>query len=320
MYTRCTPMKYYMFSAFLVFSVVLKCQHSSGSYYWQSDKGYAFLELKKDGSFLQQARGLDWDFEASGSWSQWADTIFLGQQQVYTIPARTKRRVIKRLADPSDTIYKRAKNFSKLLIRADTLLQLEKTVNGYEVSGKLGRDTFASSPEPDPIWVKREKKVVDLNALQDFWLIRNITGNGRDSIQMHIDIYEMRRSGDTLIVRPASITEDRFLQQDGIDRVTTSYDDNSKIELKIPIGEIERIVAKKQPLGFWIATLTTVSYLASVTSPFIALSSENQQPALVTMLVAYPLCALSWTSYYVFAKKKFRFDASRTKKKTWRFN
>jgi hypothetical protein len=104
-----------------------------------------------------------------------------------------------------------------------------------------------------------------------------------------------------------------------IQTITTEYNFNSLQGVKIPLKEISRIKGKRQPVAFILGTLTTLSYIGFITSPFIARQEENYQFGLTLLRISAPVLITAWPLYYILGKKKYHFDSRRSNKKIWSF-
>ncbi len=171
------------------------------------------------------------------------------------------------------------------------------------------------------IIVKKGRRTFDITKYNVAFIVQNVTRNGVDSIRLKIDADSLIKCGDTLIVRPWYINEERFVNDSKPSRKSTSYDNVLNNIIKIPTKEIEKIKIKRQPFCIIMTSIATISYLGAITTIFaIPPNSEEQinKRTNITMGFFYVFIP-SFTTRLIFGKKRLHFDKNRTALKTWQF-
>lgn len=88
----------------------------------------------------------------------------------------------------------------------------------------------------------------------------------------------------------------------------------------MPLNQVGKIRAKKQPISFILGTTTTLAYLTYMTSIFVAVSNPKYTDnGIKTFLVSGAVLVTVWPSYFIWGKKRFWFQ-SKKNKKTWTFD
>jgi hypothetical protein len=184
----------------------------------------------------------------------------------------------------------------------------------------LGADCMAQDPPTyDRFIIKRGQKHFDLNKLTILEINQTIVSNGKDSISLSIVPDSIYKVKDTLFVKPFMVVENRFLDLDNPYSIRKYYDYRSNTVLKIPLNQIQKIRAKKQPIAFVLGTTTTLAYLTYMTSVFVAVSNpEYADNGIKTFLISGAVLVAAWPSYFIWGKKRFWFQ-SKKNKKTWTF-
>ncbi len=168
--------------------------------------------------------------------------------------------------------------------------------------------------------VTKGNKKIDLRKFDELNIVQNVVRNGTDSLTIEVDCDSIVRVGDTLIVRPWSVTQERYAYDDKPSKIELSYDHASTNVLKIPIKEVEKIKFKSQPLCFILSSVVAVSYAGVLTGVFYPKGNDQQINTGTGIIVAsVPVLIASFTCRLVFGKRKLRFDKARTDKKVWTF-
>lgn len=169
--------------------------------------------------------------------------------------------------------------------------------------------------------IKRGQKHFDLNKLSILEIKQNIlSSNGQDSVCVVIVPDSVYRIQDTLFVKPSSVEERHFLDINNPYSTRKDYDDRSNVLLKVALNQIEKIRAKKQPVAFILGTISTLSYISYISSIFVASNEKYADIGVSMFFISAPVLAVSWTSYFIYGKKRFKFDSKRTKRRTWYFS
>jgi cytochrome c biogenesis protein CcdA len=144
--------------------------------------------------------------------------------------------------------------------------------------------------------------------------------NGKDSIAISIVPDSIYKVKDTLFVKPCMVEENRFLDVDNSYSGRKYYDCRSKTILKVPLNQIVKIRAKKQPIAFILGTTTTLAYITYLTSIFVAVvNPKYEEVALKTFFASGAVLITFWPSYFIWGKKRFWFQ-SKKNKTTWTFD
>jgi sporulation protein YlmC with PRC-barrel domain len=168
--------------------------------------------------------------------------------------------------------------------------------------------------------VTRGTKKIDLRKFDELNITQNVVRNGTDSLTIEVDCDSIVRVGDTLIVRPWSITQERYAYDDKPSKIELTYDHPSANILKIPVKEVDKVKFKNQPFCLIMSSIIAVSYVGVMTGAFYPKGNDEQINTGTAILVAsVPVLAVSFTCRLVFGKRKLRFDKQRTDKKTWAF-
>lgn len=185
---------------------------------------------------------------------------------------------------------------------------------------KFGTDCFAQdSLTSDRLLIKGRQKQIDLNKMTVLEITQNIKSGEKDSIFLSIvpdSVYKVR---DTLYVKPFLVNENRFLDIDNPYSNRKYYDYRSKTILKVPLNQVVKIRAKKQPIAFILGTTTTLAYITYMTSIFVAASNPKYTDnGIKTFLVSGAVLVTVWPSYFIWEKKRFWFQSNKNKK-IWTF-
>jgi hypothetical protein len=168
--------------------------------------------------------------------------------------------------------------------------------------------------------VTRGTKQIDLRKFEELNITQNVVRNGTDSVTIEVDCDSIVRMGDTLIVRPWIVTQERYAYDDKPSKIELTYDHPSTNILKIPIKEVEKIKFKRQPFCFIMSSIVAVSYVGVFTGAFYPKGNDQQINTGTAIIVAsVPVLIASFTCRLVFSKRKLRFDKARTDKKVWAF-
>lgn len=168
--------------------------------------------------------------------------------------------------------------------------------------------------------VTRGAKKLDLSKFEELNITQNVLRNGADSVTIEVDCDSIIKAGDTLIVRPWSITQERYAYDDKPSKIELTYDHPSTNVLKISIKEIEKIKVKRQPFCSIMSSAIAVSCAGVLTGAFYPKGNDQQINTGTAILVAsVPVFAASFTCRLVFGKRKLQFDKQRTDKKVWAF-
>ncbi len=177
----------------------------------------------------------------------------------------------------------------------------------------------ATIPQTSVLVTKGTKKI-DLGKFEELNITQNVVRNGSDSVTVEVDCDSIVKVGDTLIVRPWSVTMERYAYDDKPSKIELTYDHPSTNILKIPIKEVEKVKFKRQPFCLIMSSVIAVSYVGVMTGAFYPKGNDEQLQTGTAILVAsVPLLAASFTCRLVFGKRKLHFDKQRTDKKTWTF-
>jgi hypothetical protein len=168
--------------------------------------------------------------------------------------------------------------------------------------------------------IKRGQKQFDLNKLTILEINQTIVSNGKDSISFSIVPDSIYKIKDTLFVKPFLVEENRLLDLDNPVSNRKYYNSRTKTILKIPLNQIQKIRAKKQPVAFILGTITTIAYITYVSSIFVAISNPKYADnGIKTFLISGAVLATIWPPYFIWGKKRFWFQ-SKKNKKIWSFD
>lgn len=180
------------------------------------------------------------------------------------------------------------------------------------------QDTIA---EPEII-VKKGKRTFDLLRYSETEIVQNVVRKGEDSLRLVIAADSMVKAGDTLLVRPWSINEERFAVDDKHTSKSLFYNGPKPTTtlIKIPVNELERIKVKREPFCFIMSSIAAVGMVGSLVGLSITPDSDTRAKNRKNILTAsYPVLMVGLTARLGWGKKKMNFDAKRAKRNVWKF-
>jgi len=184
----------------------------------------------------------------------------------------------------------------------------------------FGADSFAQdSLTSNRLIIKRGQKQFDLNMLTILEINQTLVSNGKDSVYISIIPDSIYKINDTMYIIPLMVEEYSLLDINNPPPQKKHFDKSSKTVLKVPLNQIVKIRAKKQPAAFILGTATTLAYITYMTSIFVAVENpEYTDPGIKTFLISGAVLIIVWPSYFIWGKKRFWFHAKKNKK-TWTF-
>jgi hypothetical protein len=171
------------------------------------------------------------------------------------------------------------------------------------------------------VFIKRDNKLTGFDQLKRIKIYQYKKSGNSDSVNIITEVDSLYKTGDTLVVRPW-IVEERFLKDTTLEvSVQKIYKASSKTLLKIPVNEVDVVVAKKRSISKVFSIASTAAFIAVAASiPLRLGNSDNRTIGNAIFVTAAPILIVSWTLQATIAKKKYHFDKSRTDKAVWIFN